>query len=166
MEKAKAFEEENIKHRRYFVAPGESAFVQNSKEQKPRRVVADDWMVRVRKMAAEKQIQDAVHNGNGSGAGGHNGNGAAGVKVMNGNGQGNVTANTNATKPQTAPPPVAKTSSKNPPGKNPTTGKNNANPKNKTPKAKPGVKGRGQTGAKVLDKEDAVVEDLLVDFEG
>ena len=142
--------------------------MQNSKEEKPRRVVADDWMVRERKRAAKKQTQDAViaDSGNVSGAEYQNGSSAAGMKVMNGTGNGVGIGNANGTtsKTRNAASPPAKNNTKNPSNKNPTTGKKD--PKNKTPKGKPGVKGRGQTGAKVLDKEDAVVEDLLVDFEG
>jgi len=151
----------NPMHRRFFIAPGESPFVQNPKEEKPRRHVSDDWMAK-EKLAAEKAKREAVGSNGASGKkcvsgyadgnGNSNGNGNG-----NGNGNPNPTINAATFQAKTSPSPPGKGNAKCTAGKNPSTWKN---PKSKSPKGKAGVKGKGTPGAKVLGKE----EDLLVDF--
>lgn len=137
----------NPMHRRFFVAPGESPFVQNPKQEKPRRHVSDDWMAK-EKAAAEKTKHVAGDS-----------NGASGKKCESGNGNANADADADATttRVKTSPSPPGKRNAKCTAGRNPSTWKN---PKSKNPKGNAGVKGKGTPGAKVLGKE----EDLLVDF--
>ena len=149
----------NPLHRRYFVAPGEPSFVQNSKEEKP-GAVEDDWMVREKKaMTTAKAKQEAATtDANVISSKEANGN-ANNKPSIKGIADANGHTNGNGYKGR----PAAKAISKNPPGKTPRLLKQK--PKAKSSKGKSGVKGRGAVGVKLLDKEEAVVQDLLVDFD-